>query len=403
MPHTSLAVVGGGPAGLRAADVASSHGVPVTLYDAKRSTGRKFLVAGKGGLNLTHAEPLETFATRYIGPGQPAGFWQRTLAGFDNQAIRGWAARLDVGTFVARNGRVYPRALKAAPLLRRWIQQLKARGVTFAMNHRLRDITPGSPHTLVFDTPGGDHAVTADAVVLALGGGSWPDTGSDGRWVSLFDRLGIATSPLVAANCGWQVDWPASFIASHEATPLKNLHLRSGGREAIGELIVTKYGLEGGPLYRLGPALRGMTDPAITIDFKPSFTVDRLVAKMESARRDFLREATLRWKLPAAACDLINHFHGPIDSAKQLAPLAKSFTLPLTGPRPIEEAISSAGGVQWHELGDGLMLTKLPGIHVAGEMIDWEAPTGGYLMQGCFATGTLAGHAAVDRIQSQNR
>jgi len=403
MSHTPLAVIGGGPAGLRAAEVASADGLKVTLFDAKRSVGRKFLVAGKGGLNISNAEPIETFATRYSGPDQPDVFWEHALAGFDNHAIRGWAARLDVGTFVARNGRVYPKALKAAPLLRRWVQLIKSQGVTFAMKHRLRDITPGSPHTLVFDTPDGRHETTAEAVILALGGGSWPDTGSDGRWVSLAEKLGIAINPLTAANCGWEVDWPSAFLDAHEATPLKNLHLRVGNEEAIGELIITSYGLEGGPLYQLGPALRAANPPAITIDFKPSFTIERLVAKMESARRNFLHEATHRWKLPTAAGDLIDHFRGPIQSAEQLAPLAKAFTLPLTGPRPLAEAISSAGGVRWTELDDQLMLRRFPGVCLAGEMIDWEAPTGGYLMQGCFATGTLAARSVVAWMATHNR
>lgn len=400
MSHTQLAVIGGGPAGLRAAEVASSEGIDVTLFDAKRSVGRKFLVAGKGGLNLTNAEPLEQFAKRYIGPDQPPEFWSRALTAFDNQAIRGWAARLDVGTFVARNGRVYPKALKAAPLLRRWLLLIKSQGVRFAMNHRLRDISPSSPHTLVFDTPDGELTTTADTVILALGGGSWPDTGSDGQWLSFCETLGIATNPLVAANCGWQVDWPAGFLEAHEATPLKNLYLRAGSEEAIGELIITSYGLEGGPLYQLGPALRAMEHPAVTIDFKPSFTPERLIAKMESARRNFLHEATLRWKLPAAAGALIDKLHGPIASAKQLAPLAKALPLPLRGPRPLAEAISSAGGIRWSELDDQLMLRKLPGIFVAGEMIDWEAPTGGYLLQGCFSTGTLTGNAAANRLHT---
>ena len=400
MPHTQLAVIGGGPAGLRAAEVASAEGVSVTLYDAKRSVGRKFLVAGKGGFNITNAEPLEDFAPRLHGPDQPEDFWIKTLAGFDNRAIRGWAARMDVGTFVARNGRVYPKALKAAPLLRRWVQKIKSQSVRFAMQHRLTAITSGTPHTLTFDTPEGSKTTTADTVILALGGGSWPDTGSDGKWIALFDSLGVATHPLTPANCGWQVAWPAEFLKNHEGAPLKNLVITAGDEEAIGELVITRYGLEGGPLYQLGPALRAMTDPSITIDFKPSLTAERMIAKMESARRNFLHEATLRWKLSPEACALIDHHHGPIESAEQLAPIAKAFTLPLTGPRPLAEAISSAGGVCWPELDDGLMLRKHPGLYVAGEMIDWEAPTGGYLMQGCFASGTLAAQSALARLST---
>ncbi len=395
MTHTRIAVIGGGPAGLRAAEVASADGPQVTLFDAKRSVGRKFLVAGKGGLNLTNAEALPEFLTRFHGPDQPADFWPRALAGFDNEKIRGWAARLDIGTFAARNGRVYPKALKAAPLLRRWIHRLKEQGVQFVMNHKLSALTPGTPHTLTFDTPDGPQTVTADAVILALGGGSWPQTGSDGAWTAIFEANGIATAPLTAANCGWNVDWPPSFIAQHEAIPLKNLLLHASGQDAVGELIITRHGLEGGPLYALGPALRSMEHPALLLDFKPTFTVGKLVAKMESARRNFLHEAQLRWKLPPTVCDLINATHGPIESAQQLAALVKAYPLPLTGPRPLAEAISSAGGVCWSELDEGLMLRKLPGLFLAGEMIDWEAPTGGYLIQGCFSSGTIASQSAL--------
>jgi uncharacterized flavoprotein (TIGR03862 family) len=395
MPHTRIAIVGGGPAGLRAAEVASDGGSEIHLFDANRSAGRKFLVAGKGGLNLTNAEPLSEFITRFHGPDQPEGFWAKALAEFDNEKIRAWAARLDVGTFAARNGRVYPKALKAAPLLRRWIQRLKQQSVQFHVNHRLVGITPGTPHTLTFDTPEGPQVHTADAIILGLGGGSWPQTGSDGEWTSIFEDNKVATNPLSAANCGWNVDWPAAVLENHEGIPLKNLHLRAGGEEAIGEVIITRCGLEGGPLYALGPALRGMEHPSLTIDFKPTFTTEKLVAKMESARRHFLHEAKLRWKLPPAACDLIESTHGPIESAKQLADLVKACPLPLTGPRPLAEAISSAGGVCWSELDEGLMLRKIPGIFLAGEMIDWEAPTGGYLIQGCFSTGTLAAQSAL--------
>jgi len=395
MSHTRIAVIGGGPAGLRAAEVASAEGTQVTLFDAKRSVGRKFLVAGKGGLNLTNTEPLPEFLTRFHGPDQPDDFWPRALAECDNERIRGWAARLDVGTFAARNGRVYPKALKAAPLLRRWIHRLKEQGVQFVMNHKLSALTPGTPHSLTFHTPDGPQSVTADAVILALGGGSWPQTGSDGAWTAIFKANGIATAPLTAANCGWNVDWPPSFIANHEAVPLKNLHLRVGDEEAIGELIITRHGLEGGPLYALGPVLRSRPGPALLIDFKPTFTLEKLAAKMESARRNFLHEAQLRWKLPPTVCDLIDATHGPIDSAQQLAALVKAYPLPLTGPRPLAEAISSAGGVRWSELDHDLMLRKLPGLFLAGEMIDWEAPTGGYLIQGCFSSGTIAAQSAL--------
>lgn len=398
MAMKRLAIIGGGPAGLRAAEVASAAGLAVTLYEGKRSVGRKFLVAGKGGFNITHTEPLADFATRYQGTGMPSEFWPRALAGFDNEMIRGWAARLDVGTFAAKSGRVYPKALKAAPLLRAWLRRLREQGVTFEVNHRLTGITPGRTHELSFDHRGEEKWVQADAVIFAMGGGSWPQTGSDGRWVSLFDSLGLACEPLAAANCGWEVAWSTGFLVSHEGQALKNLVLKANGEEVRGELVITKYGLEGGPIYQLGPALRAMDKPALEIDFKPTLTVERMVAKMESARKNFFHEAQLRWKLSEAATDLIKLAYPQIESAAGLAQVAKSYTLPLISPRPIEEAISSAGGVSWSEVDRGLMLAKQPGLFVAGEMLDWEAPTGGYLMQGCFASGTIAAKSACDYL-----
>jgi uncharacterized flavoprotein (TIGR03862 family) len=393
--HLQLAVIGGGPAGLRAAEVAAAAGARVALFDAKPSVGRKFLVAGKGGLNLTHGEELERFITRYSGPDLPAEIWRGLLEGFDAAALRAWAADLGVETFQATSGRIYPKALKAAPLLRRWIARLKSLGVRFEMNHRWSGLRPGAPHVLEFAN---GQEVEADAVVLALGGGSWPQTGSDGGWIAAFQKLGIACHPLVPANCGWEHPWPPEVLAAAEGRPLKNLRVSAGDATATGELLITRYGLEGGTIYQLGSALRAMPHPAIAIDFKPDFTHAQLVAKMESVRRGFLQEARVRWKLSEAAAAILARREW--NDADSLARETKHCMIALTGIRPLAEAISSAGGVCWGELDDKLMLKRLPGIFVAGEMIDWEAPTGGYLMQGCFATGTRAGKAAAEhRLQ----
>ncbi len=382
-------MIGGGPAGLRAAEVAASSGLQVTLYDGKASVGRKFLVAGKGGLNLTHGESLDQFVTRYSGPGQPAEIWESLISGFDPAALRAWAAELGVDTFQATSGRVYPKALKAAPLLRRWIERLRGLGIRFEMNHRLTSLEPGRNHQLGFANGA---STSADAVILALGGGSWAKTGSDGGWTSIFENLGIAHHPLAPANCGWEHVWSPEVLAAAEGKPLKNIHVRAGDQLAIGELMVTRYGLEGGAIYQLGAALRAMPGPVIAIDFKPTFTLAQLVAKMESVRRDFLTEARVRWKLAAPAHAILSR--QPWMDADALAREVKQCVIPLSRPRPIDEAISSAGGVCWEELDDSLMLQKLPGVFVAGEMIDWEAPTGGYLMQGCFATATRAAKSA---------
>lgn len=366
----------------------------MTLYDGKPSVGRKFLVAGKGGLNLTHGEALERFTSRYSGPGQPPEIWRDLIAGFDPTALRTWAADLGVETFQATSGRVYPKALKAAPLLRRWIERLRGLGVRFEMNHRLASLSPGSPNQLGFSNGA---STTADVVILALGGGSWAKTGSDGGWISILEVLGIGCHPLVPANCGWEHAWPEGVLAVAEGKPLKNLHVRAGGQIAIGELMVTRYGLEGGALYQLGAALREMPAPSIAIDFKPTFSHEQLVGKMESVRRNFLSEAGVRWKLGEPVRALLAGREFP--DVASLAREVKHCVIPLARPRPIDEAISSAGGVCWDELDATLMLKKLPGVFLVGEMIDWEAPTGGYLMQGCFASATRAANAAVEWLR----
>jgi len=392
--HSQLAVIGGGPAGLRAAEVAAMAGVAVTLYEGKPAVGWKFLVAGKGGLNLTHGEPFECFVTRYSGPGQPAGVWRDLIAGFDSTALRSWAAELGVETFQATSGRVYPRALKAAPLLRRWIERLRGLGVRFEVKHRWVSLTPGSPWQLKF---GNGVSATADAVIFALGGASWRRTGSDGGWTQGFEQLGIARHPFAPANCGWEHEWAPAVLVVAEGKPLKNLHVRAGETMAVGELLVTRYGLEGGAIYQLGTALRTMSEPAIAIDFKPTFTAAQLVAKLQPARGNFFEEARVRWRLSEPAHAILSH--QPWTDVESLAQAAKHCVIPLLRPRPIEEAISSAGGVCWNETDVSLMLRKHPGIFVAGEMLDWEAPTGGYLLQGCFATGTRAAKSAVDWLR----
>jgi hypothetical protein len=312
--------------------------------------------------------------------------------------LRSWAEALGVQTFVASTRRVYPRDLKAAPLLRRWVRQLRDAGVEFAMGHRWDGLSLlGGGVQVAFRVKGRGRTFQADAVILALGGGSWPQTGSDGAWTEILERLGVSVAPLVPANCGWECAWPPPVLALCEGKPLKNIAVSAGGRVFQGELLVTEYGLEGGALYALGPTLRAMRSPVISIDFKPSFKLQELVAKMQSVRRNFLEEASGRWRLSAAACAIIaNSGKAPFTSADALAAEVKGFSLALTRPRPLAEAISSAGGVCWSELDAGLMLKKIPGAFLAGEMIDWEAPTGGYLLQGCFATATRAARAALE-------
>ena len=258
------------------------------------------------------------------------------------------------------------------------------------MRHRLLRLNPGNPQCLGFEN---NPEFTADAVILACGGGSWPRTGSDGRWLGIMECLGIHVNPLAAANCGWEHDWPDAVLLAAEGRPLKNLHVTAGGRTVVGELLVTRYGLEGGAIYQLGSELRVGKNPEIRIDFKPTFTHRELVDKMQSVRSGFVQEAARRWRLSAAVQAILTTQQYP--DIETLARATKSFPVALTKPRPLDEAISSAGGVSWNEIDPQLMLKKAPGIFVAGEMIDWEAPTGGYLMQGCFATGTCAATSAI--------
>ncbi len=389
-----VAIIGGGPAGLRAAEVAAQS-AKVTLFDAKPSVGRKFLVAGKGGLNITKAEDFEDFAEQYRGPDFPVPLWTRILAEFDAEALREWAAGLGIETFVASTGRVYPKEMKAAPLLRRWVERLRAAGVAFQMHHRWVGL--GENRKLEFATPDGPTTHEADAVILALGGGSWPGTGSDGGWTAILENRGVTVSPLTPSNCGWEVDWSPALLAAAEGQPLKNITARAGDLDAHGELLITRYGLEGGIIYQLGPALR--ENPQLTIDLKPTVPVEQLVRKLGLLRGNFVNEARSRWRLSEAAFALLSHLVEPPESAEALAQMAKALPITLVRPRPLAEAISTAGGVAWAELDENLMLTKLPGIFCAGEMIDWEAPTGGYLMQGCFASATYAAGSAINYLQ----
>lgn len=376
-----IAIVGGGPAGLRAAEVAASAGCSVTIFDGKPSVGRKFLVAGKGGLNLTHGEDVETFVSRYAG----GEIWKSLLEDFSPQDLREWSHGLGQETFQATSGRVYPKSLKGAPVLRAWLERLKTLGVEIRPRHLWSGIREGN--VLVFENGA---EVRANAIVFALGGGSWPKTGSDGGWLEKFQEMGVKCEPLVASNCGWEVDWPAGLLEKAEGMPLKNIVVSVGDKRVAGELMVTRYGLEGGTIYALGRELRAMREPVIEIDFKPTFSSVDLLGKLGKVWD--LPHAARCWKLSQAAQQVIGM--EAVNSAAELVARTKACRIHLKGPRPIAEAISSAGGVCWTELDDNLMLKSMPGVFLCGEMVDWDAPTGGYLLQGSFATGTRAGKSA---------
>ena len=379
---------------MRAAEIVSAAGRRTVLADHKPSVGRKFLVAGRGGLNLTHSEPVENFPARY---GDSGARWQRLLADFSPGDLRAWAEELGIKTFVGTSGRIFPTDKQAAPLLRRWVERLRKQGVSFRPCHGLTGFKRRDDGKIdvTFSSPEGEITLPTRTLILALGGASWPQTGSDGGWVKLLTEAKIAIIPLTPANCGYEIDWAPAFLAEAEGLPLKNIVVSAGGQSVAGELLITNYGLEGGTLYQLSRILRLLNRPQIEIDLKPAHTVEKLTTKLGSAKgaSGILTRAVEAWHLSPAAQALLQ-LHPPLENKGDLAALAKSYPLSLGNPRPIEEAISTAGGVAWDELDDNLMLKRCPGVFCAGEMIDWEAPTGGYLLQGCFSTATRAARGA---------
>ena len=395
-----VAVVGAGPAGLMAAEVLSAAGVRVTVHDRMAGPGRKFLMAGRGGLNLTHGEPLDLFIARY---GPAADRLRPAIEAFPPSALRDWSAGLGQDTFVGSSGRVFPAAFKASPLLRAWLARLDRAGVGFAFQHRWNGWDPES--CLGFQGPRGEIVTAApDAVVLALGGASWPRLGADGGWVGLLRARGVAVGDLRPANCGFRVDWSEHLRARFAGTPLKRLAVTFGGTTVRGEAMVTATGIEGGAIYALsGPirdALAEASPRIVTLDLCPDFTPAELTGRLSAPRKrqslsTFLRKcASLA---PVAIALLRETADGPLPTAPEdLAARLKAVPLRLVAPAAIDRAISSAGGIDWDELDARFMLRRLPGVFAAGEMLDWEAPTGGYLLQACFATGRAAGRGALE-------
>jgi uncharacterized flavoprotein (TIGR03862 family) len=388
--RAAAVIVGAGPAGLRAAEVLAQQGIHTTIFDQKASPGRKFLVAGRGGLNITHSEPVEEFAERYDRPER----WNALLKQFSPTDLRQWFAKLGVETFVGTSGRVFPRNMRTPMVLELWLERLDTLGVDFQVGRRFHQMLGSGPYDLVFQRGKKFQLVTADAVVFALGGASWPQTGSDALWMEEFRRLGVTVKEFVAANVGWEHPWSESFLGIADGKPLKNLQVTCADKAVKGELMITKYGLEGGALYQLTRDLRAC--PVIEIDFKPGVTAAELKERLRAGTS--IKEQVVRtWRLSAASAALIEEIAHP-ESLNDWVAAVKRCRIVLVRPRPISEAISSAGGVSWDQLTDDLMLHAVPGVYCAGEMIDWEAPTGGYLMQGCFVTGTIAGEGAAKWI-----
>ena len=388
-----VAIVGGGPAGLAAAEVLAARGRKVGVFDAMPSFGRKFLLAGKSGLNLTHSEPYERFATRF---GEPNANLAPALEGFGPDGVRAWAEVLGAPTFVGSSGRVFPVAMKASPLLRAWLRRLGEAGVRFFPRHRWLGFDGAS---LRFATPEGERLVPAGAALLALGGASWPRLGSNGAWMPVIQDLGIETAPLRPANCGFDVDWSEMLRERFAGAPVKAVAARSDAGQSQGEFVLTRTGVEGSLVYAHAAALRDAIErdgrACLELDLAPGRAMADLTASLarQPAKASFSTRMRKGAGLDGVKTALLREGTSEAERADpvQLAGAIKALPLRLLRPRPIAEAISSAGGIQMSELDARFMLTKRPGLFAVGEMLDWEAPTGGYLMTACLATGRAGG------------
>lgn len=409
----TVAIIGGGPAGLMAAEVLIKSGIKVDVYDAMPSVGRKFLMAGKGGMNISNAEPFDRFLTRY---GASRSYIETLLSDFGPGALVAWLKELGINTFTGSSGRIFPTDMKAAPLLRAWLHRLRAAGVVFHVRHQWLGWTENSD--LRFNTANGEKTSAADATILALGGGSWPQLGSTGAWVPLLHNKSVTINPLKPANCGFEVDWSEYFRSRFAGQPLKSVQLSliAAGQQVSqkGEFVITQTGLESGLIYSLSALLRdeiaAVGSVTVYIDLAPDNDFDTLLGKVSIPRgkQSLANHLRKRLKLSAVKIALLHEVLSTDDCADpmRLCTTIKALPIKLTGARPIEEAISSAGGICFSAIDDKLMLSAMPGVFCAGEMLDWEAPTGGYLLTACFATGRMAGLGALawcQQIQHKRR
>lgn len=416
------AVMGGGPAGLMAAEMLAQGGARVAVFDAMPSVGRKFLLAGKGGLNLTHSEPATLFASRY---GARQAQVQPLLQAFGAAELRAWAEALGVATFVGSSGRVFPKDMKAAPLLRAWLHRLRVAGVQFHMRHRwtgwAEPPVGAGAHSLCFETPDGARTVQARAVVLALGGGSWPRLGSTGAWAALLQAQGVDVAPLLPANCGfdvtvptpdgWRAGWSQHFASRFAGQPFKSVALSVPGASPPdgprftrkGEFVATATGVEGSLVYAAAHLLRddiaAQGKAVFHLDLLPDMPAPKVLAEVAHPRgsRSLSSHLKSRLGLEGIKMGLLHELltKEAMGHPAELAQAIKTLPVHLAAPRPMAEAISTAGGVRFEAMTPGLMLNALPGMFCAGEMLDWEAPTGGYLLTACFASGRQAGLSAL--------
>jgi uncharacterized flavoprotein (TIGR03862 family) len=390
----SVAIIGGGPAGLMAAEVISVQGVKVDVYDSMPSLGRKFLLAGKGGLNITHSEPFERFVSRY---GDRRANIEPLLNVFGPEELRQWVHGYGIETFVGTSRRVFPVGMKASPLLRAWLKRLNDSGVTFHLRHKWTGWLPDK--SLHFISPDGNVTVKADAVVLALGGGSWSRLGSDGAWTSWLTQAGVEVEPLRPSNCGFDVAWSPHFRERFQGHPIKSVVLSFGSFHQQGEFIVTKEGVEGSLIYAASALLRDEIEAAgkavIMLDLAPDRSHEWLVERLSRSRgsRSMASHLEKMVNIKDVKAGLLREFLSKEDfwNTQTLAHFIKNLPIPLIATRPLDEAISSAGGVTFESLDEHLMLRSTPGVFCAGEMLDWEAPTGGYLITACMASGYAAG------------
>ena len=398
-----IAIIGGGPSGLMAADILSGNGCNVTIYERKSTFGRKFLMAGRGGLNITHSENLFNFIKKY---GVNASIFKSILDGFSPKDLRDWCEKLGEKTFIGSSGRVFPRSFKASPLLRAWLMKLEKQKVIFKLNY---DWQGWNKNNLVFKTNNEDVFIQADITLLSLGGASWPNLGSDGSWIKIFEKQGVEISPLRPSNCGFVVEWSDVFSKRFEGKSLKSVTLSFKDNKIKGEFVVTKNGVEGSSIYTLSSFMREDINlkgyAELTLDLKPDLNFEEIQKRLQKPKSKLTMTNYLRktLNLSDVAIGLLMELSGSKKlndlTPKEITNSIKFYKLMLIKTFAIDRAISTAGGVTFNSIDDNFMLINKKNVFVAGEMLDWEAPTGGYLLQACIANGAYVANSIIKKFK----